>query len=143
MFSGAEDEESESRRSVLLSQAEQVQHTVKERVEPPTWQAFWRIAVEGCSFRETADEIGNVVRSRVRGAQAVGRMLRAEGKCRFAQRCPGDRIHRALRCPELIRFPRIARQLTMHEKVGLSSLISTCPESEVPPCRKGKKKKTA
>ena len=72
MFDAAEDEDSESRRSLLLSQAEQVQHAVKERVEPQTWQAFWRIAVEGCSFRETADGSGNVLRGRVRGAQAGG-----------------------------------------------------------------------
>ena len=71
-FGGEEDEESESRRLLLLSQAEQVQHTVKERVEPQTWQAFWRVAVEGRSFRETGGGDGNVVRGRVRGAQAGG-----------------------------------------------------------------------
>ena len=49
VFGGEEDEEPDSRRSLLLRQAEQVQHTVKERVDPQTWQAFWRIAVEGCS----------------------------------------------------------------------------------------------
>ena len=89
MFGGAEDEESESRRSLLLCQAEQVQHAVKERVEPQTWQAFWRIAVEGCSFRETADEMGMSYAAVFAAHKRVGRMLRAEGKRRLAQRYPG------------------------------------------------------
>jgi len=89
MFDCAEDAESESRRSLLLSQAEQVQHAVKERVEPQTWQAFWRIAVEGCSFRETALALGMSYAAVFAAHKRVGRMLRAEGKRRLTQKCPG------------------------------------------------------
>jgi len=89
MFDCAEDEQSESRRSLLLSQAEQVQHTVKERAQPQTWQAFWRIAVEGCSFRETALALGMSYAAVFAAHKRVGRMLRAEGKRRLTQKCPG------------------------------------------------------
>jgi RNA polymerase sigma factor (sigma-70 family) len=80
-----EDEDSESRHSLLLSQAEQVQHTVQVRVEPQTWQAFWRIAVGGCSFRETAKDMGMSYAAVFAAHKRVGRMLRAEGKRRLTQ----------------------------------------------------------
>jgi RNA polymerase sigma factor (sigma-70 family) len=82
------DEEPRSRRSLLLSQAEQVQHAVKERVEPQTWHAFWQIAVGGCSFRETADDMGMSYAAVFAAHKRVGRMLRAEGKVRLTQQCP-------------------------------------------------------
>ena len=82
------DEEAESRRSLLLRQAEQVQHAVKQRVEPQTWQAFWRIAVDGRSVRETADDMGMSYAAVFAAHKRVGRMLRAEGKRRLAQRYP-------------------------------------------------------
>ena len=75
-------------RSLLLRQAEQVQHTVQQRVDPQTWQAFWRIAVEGCSVRETADDMGMSYAAVFAVHKRVGRMLRAEGKRRLAQRYP-------------------------------------------------------
>ncbi len=89
IFDGAEDEESDSRRLLLLCQAEQAQHMVKQRVEPQTWQAFWRIAVDGCSIRETADETGMSYAAAFAAQQRVGRMLRAEGKIRLTRRHPG------------------------------------------------------
>ncbi len=89
MLDRAADAVSESRRSVLLSQAEQVQHAVKDRVEPRTWQAFWRIAVEGCSFRETALALGMSYAAAYAAHKRVGRMLRAEGKRRLTKECPG------------------------------------------------------
>jgi RNA polymerase sigma factor (sigma-70 family) len=87
---GAGDEESESRRSLLLTQAEQVQQMVKTRVEPQTWQAFWRIAVESRSFRETADEMGMSYVAVFAAHKRVGRMLRTEGKRRLSGRYPED-----------------------------------------------------
>ncbi len=86
---GPEYEETDSRRSLLLCQAEQAQHTVKQRVEPQSWQAFWRIAVDGCSIRETADEMGMSYAAAFAAQKRVGRMLRAEGKIRLTQRHPG------------------------------------------------------
>jgi DNA-directed RNA polymerase specialized sigma24 family protein len=85
---GEEREEAESRRSLLLRQAEQVQHAVKQRVEPQTWQAFWRIAVDGRSVRETADDMGMSYAAVFAARKRVGRMLRAEGKLQLSQRRP-------------------------------------------------------
>jgi RNA polymerase sigma factor (sigma-70 family) len=94
MIDCAEDEDSESRRLDLLAQAEQVQFAVKERAQPQTWQAFWRIAVEGCSFRETAEEMGMTYAAVFAAHKRVGRMLRTEGKRCVSQRSP--------ECPEAI-----------------------------------------
>jgi RNA polymerase sigma factor (sigma-70 family) len=88
---GEEYEEPESQRSLLLRHAEQVQHTVKQRAEPQTWQAFWRIAIDGCSFRETADDMGMSYAAVFAAHKRVGRMLRAEGERHLTQRYPGDR----------------------------------------------------
>jgi RNA polymerase sigma factor (sigma-70 family) len=86
---GPEHEETDSRRLLLLCQAEQTQQTVKQRLEPQTWQAFWRIAVEGCSIRETADAMGTSYAAAFAAQKRVGRMLRAEGKIRLTRRHPG------------------------------------------------------
>jgi RNA polymerase sigma factor (sigma-70 family) len=88
------DEEPESRCSLLLRQAEQVQRAVEQCVEPRTWQAFWRIAVDGYSIRETADDIGMSYAAVFAAHKRVGRTLRAEGRRRLAQRYPegGDAI---------------------------------------------------
>ncbi len=90
MFDCAEDAASESRHSLLLRHAEQVQHAVKQRVEPQTWQAFWRIAIDGCSFRETAEALGMSYASAFAAHKRVGRMLRAEGKRPLNQRYPAN-----------------------------------------------------
>ena len=84
-----EDDEPESRRSLLLRQAEEVQHAVVQGVEPRTWQAFWRIAVDGCSIRETADDLGMSYAAVFAAHKRVGRMLRAEGRRRLVERYPG------------------------------------------------------
>ena len=81
-----EDEERESRCSLLLRQAEQVQHAVERGIETRTWQAFWRIAVDGCSIRETADDIGMSYAAVFAAHKRVGRLLRAEGRRRLARR---------------------------------------------------------
>jgi RNA polymerase sigma factor (sigma-70 family) len=93
-FVDEEDQGSNSRRSFLLSQAEQVQLAVKARVGSQTWQAFWRIAVEGCSFRETARDLGMTYAAVFAAHKRVARMLRAEGKRCVSQRSP--------ECPEAI-----------------------------------------
>jgi RNA polymerase sigma factor (sigma-70 family) len=83
-----EHAEPEPRRSLLLRQAEQVQHTVKQRVESQTWRAFWRIAVDGCCVRETADDMGMSYAAVFAAHKRVGRMLRAEGRRRLTQLYP-------------------------------------------------------
>jgi RNA polymerase sigma-70 factor (ECF subfamily) len=83
-----EHEEPESPRSRLLWQAQEVQHAVEERVAAETWRAFWRIAVDGCSVRETADEMGMSYAAVFAAQQRVGRMLRAEGRRRLNEQSP-------------------------------------------------------
>ena len=89
-FGGDEDDEPDSRRSLLLGRAEQAQAAVKERVDPRTWQAFWQIAVDGCSVRDTADEMRMSYASAFAAHQRVARMLRAEGKRHITQRSRGE-----------------------------------------------------
>ena len=84
----AEDDDSVPGRSQLLSQAAQIQQAVKERVEPQTWQAFWRIAVEGCSFREAAQELGMSYAAVFAAHKRVARMLRAESNRCLSSQCP-------------------------------------------------------
>ena len=59
---------------------------MQERVEPQTWHAFWRIAVEGWSVRESADDLGMSYAAAFAAHKRVGRMLRTEGKRRLAER---------------------------------------------------------
>jgi RNA polymerase sigma-70 factor (ECF subfamily) len=89
-----EDEQLQSRRSLLLRQAEQVQQAVEQGIEPRTWQAFWRFAVDGCSIRETADDLGMSYAAVFAAHKRVARMLRAEGRRRLAEQYPeaGDAI---------------------------------------------------
>lgn len=85
--SGREErDEPDSRRSPLLRQAEEIQRAVRQRVEPRTWQAFWRIAVEGCSVREAAEQMGMSYAAAFAAHKRVTRMLRAEGKRQLNQR---------------------------------------------------------
>jgi RNA polymerase sigma factor (sigma-70 family) len=88
-ISDEEHDEPDPRRSLLLSHAERVHEIVKQRVEQQTWQAFWRIAIDGCSFREAADEMGMSYAAVFAAHKRVGRMLRAEGKRRLIQHHPG------------------------------------------------------
>ena len=81
-----EHEAHDSDRRILLRQAEQVQLNVQQRVDPRTWQAFWRIAVEGCSVRESADDMEMSYAAAFAAHKRVGRMLRSEGKRHLATR---------------------------------------------------------
>jgi len=78
---GIEVEESAaSDRAVLLRQAEEVQHAVRRRVSPQTWQVFWSIAIEGQSVRETAAAAGISYYAAFAAEKRVGLMLRQEGQ---------------------------------------------------------------
>jgi RNA polymerase sigma factor (sigma-70 family) len=81
-------QEPESQRSLLLRHAEQVQRTVSQRAEPRTWLAFWRIAIDGCSFRETAADLGMSYAAVFAAHKRVGRMLRVEGERHLTQWYP-------------------------------------------------------
>jgi hypothetical protein len=64
----------------LLRQAEEVQHAVRRRVSPQTWQVFWSIAIEGQSVRETAAAAGISYYAAFAAEKRVGLMLRQEGQ---------------------------------------------------------------
>ncbi len=80
--SRADDEidECDPQHLLLLDQAEQVQSQVKERVEPSTWDAFWRVAVESCMIRDVADEMRMSYVAVFAAHKRVSRMLRDEGQ---------------------------------------------------------------
>jgi RNA polymerase sigma-70 factor (ECF subfamily) len=85
----AEDgEELEGHRPRLLGEAERVQQAVRSHVDPSTWNAFWRIAVEGCSVRETAGALGLSYAAAFAAQKRVAERLRAEGRRVMAER-PG------------------------------------------------------
>lgn len=54
---GEEDDEPTLRGLRLLDLMEQVQATVREKVQAQTWQVFWRISIEGWTIRQTADSL--------------------------------------------------------------------------------------
>ena len=85
-----EIEEPEPPRLLLLRQAEQIQKTIRQRVEPKTWQIFWQIAVEGSSIREAASELGMSYAAVFAAHQRVARMLCAEGQRFLVQSYPGS-----------------------------------------------------
>jgi len=75
-----------SERPLLLQLAEEVQETVRRRVEERTWQVFWRIAVLGESVREASDDVGMSYCAAFTANKRVGRMLREEGRRRLVDR---------------------------------------------------------
>ena len=102
---------------------------MKERLEPQTWQVFWRIAVDGCSIREAADEAGNVVRGRVCGAEA-GRDGCSAPKARFvsARLIPGVLKPSRLKCPDARTFTSCPLALPTRLSPGLATTRSTAVE---------------
>ncbi len=74
------DEGSGAGRPALLRQAEEVQEAVRRRVDDRTWRAFWSIAVEGSSIRETAESAGLSYAAAFAAQKRVRRMLREEAQ---------------------------------------------------------------
>lgn len=74
------DEEFESRRPALLERTEQVQNQVRGRVGERTWIVFWEIAVEGASFRETAQAMGMSYAATFAAHKRVSKLLRESGR---------------------------------------------------------------
>ena len=83
-----EPEEAESRHSLMLRQAEQVQHAVKQRVEPQTWPASGGSPWMAAPCVRLPTKWGCRMRRCSRARKRVGRMLRAEGKRRLVQQYP-------------------------------------------------------
>jgi RNA polymerase sigma factor (sigma-70 family) len=74
------DESNDQKRLLLLRLGKQVQDAVKSRVEPQTWLAFWRVAVEDRTVRETGDALGMSYAAAFAAHKRVMRMLRDEGR---------------------------------------------------------------
>jgi RNA polymerase sigma-70 factor (ECF subfamily) len=75
-------EESEESGSIpaLLQLGQQVQDSVKSRVDPRTWQAFWFTVIEGRSVREAADSLQMSYAAAFVARKRVAAKLREEGR---------------------------------------------------------------
>ncbi len=58
-----------------LKEVEEIVESVRQRVEPGTWQAFWRTAVDGVSAREAATELGLSISAVSQAKYRVGKLL--------------------------------------------------------------------
>jgi RNA polymerase sigma factor (sigma-70 family) len=80
-----DDETGEPEASLaLVHQAEEAQASVRSRVDPDTWRAYWLIAIEDRPIREAAESLGKSYTAIYNGYKRVDRMLRAEGERRLA-----------------------------------------------------------
>jgi RNA polymerase sigma factor (sigma-70 family) len=68
-------------RIFLLDEAEKVQATVRAKVKPHTWDAFWLVAVCDWTVERTAKVLGMTHTAVYAARERVARMLRDEGKC--------------------------------------------------------------
>ena len=73
-----QDEDSLLSRSLRL--AREIQATVKARVQPQTWDAFWLIAVRSWTVEETVSALGISRATAYKAKQRVARLLKAEGE---------------------------------------------------------------
>jgi RNA polymerase sigma factor (sigma-70 family) len=74
------DRESDVFRLFLLSEAENVQATVRAKVKPWTWEAFWLVAVCDWTVERTAKSLEMTHTAVYAASERVARMLRDEGK---------------------------------------------------------------
>jgi RNA polymerase sigma-70 factor (ECF subfamily) len=74
----AEDEDPAS-NTTLVRIGEQVHESVKRQVARRTWDAFWSIAVEGLTVRETASALNMSYAAAFAAHKRVASRLRAEG----------------------------------------------------------------
>jgi RNA polymerase sigma factor (sigma-70 family) len=75
-----DEDSTTAERPLLLQLGEQVHDSVRSRVGETTWKAFWAIAVDGVSVRETAEALGMTYAGAFAAQKRVGRMLREEGR---------------------------------------------------------------
>lgn len=86
--------------ATLCDRALEAQLTVRSRVDPDTWRAFWMIAIEDRTVREVAESLGKTYTAVYTGYKRVDRMLRNEGTRRLAVMAgaasglPGNRVAR-------------------------------------------------
>jgi RNA polymerase sigma factor (sigma-70 family) len=74
----------------LLQLGQQVQESVKSRVDPRTWQAFWSTVIEGHTVRETADALNLSYAAAFVARKRVSGRLREEGRRILTEIKSGD-----------------------------------------------------
>lgn len=79
-----EPAEADSHRDFLLREAELAQAAVRARVEPRTWEVYWRIAIEEKTIAGTAAAYGMTYTGAFAAYSRVDHRLREEGKRRLA-----------------------------------------------------------
>ena len=80
-----DDNPSGNEQLLLLELAEQVQATVRAKVQAQSWQAFWHISIDGWTTRQTADTLHmSYVATHAAHKRVVDR-LAAEGERRLAE----------------------------------------------------------
>ena len=104
--SDSDEGEESAQPPALLELAKQVQDSVQSHVEPRTWQAFWSIAVEGKSVRETAEALNLSYAAAFAAHKRVVRRLQEAG----ARRCGPPECWE--RYPASIMIARMARWTT-------------------------------
>ena len=80
-----DDNQSATRRLLLLVLAEQVQAAVREKVHAQSWEVFWHIAIDGWTTRETADALKMSYLAAHAAHKRVVDRLADEGDRRFAE----------------------------------------------------------
>jgi RNA polymerase sigma factor (sigma-70 family) len=77
--------QSETHRLLVLELAQQVQAAVRKKVHANSWQAFWHIAIDGWSTRETADALNMTYLAAHAAHKRVRDRLAEEGERVLAQ----------------------------------------------------------
>jgi RNA polymerase sigma-70 factor (ECF subfamily) len=79
------EEGAATERPLLLRLAEEVQESVRRRVDERTWQVFWKIAVLGQSVREVSEAANLSYYAAFAAQKRVRRMLQDEGQRLLAE----------------------------------------------------------
>jgi RNA polymerase sigma factor (sigma-70 family) len=84
------DDGSEIRVLALLREGEEIHKTIKPRVKPHRWEAYWRIIVHGEDIAETAALLGMTYAAAYAAAHYVHRMVQAEVQRREDRTTPPE-----------------------------------------------------
>jgi RNA polymerase sigma-70 factor (ECF subfamily) len=81
-----DDHGTDAQRPLLLELAEEVQAAVRERVHLRSWQAFWHIAIDGWTTRQTAEALNMSYLAAHAAHRRVAERLAEEGSRRLGER---------------------------------------------------------
>lgn len=76
--------ESDPQHDLMLREASRAQAAVRGRVEPRTWEAYWRIGIDGWTVSEAAAAQGMSYAAAFAAYKRIDRKLREEGTRRLA-----------------------------------------------------------